>query len=257
MKSDLDTLMRDRNFDAILIFGDAEGNPPMYYFVGDRHVSGAVLLKKSNEAPVLFYHDMERDEAARSGLKTRPLSEFGWGELMKQTNNDTLMAGALRMQKILEEYGLTDGRIGIYGKVDFSSAFGLVMNLMKLLPEVEFVGESGMDSILLRAMETKDELEVARIRQMGAVTTTVRPTAKRPMPAMPASEIGESMTRPAPNSFTRPDSTLKGVPASATSSPMMNTVGSRRISSASASLIAWANVSSRIWPGDFAVAFIA
>ena len=38
---------------------------------------------------------------------------------------------------------------------------------------------------------------------------------------------------------------LEGVPASATSSPMINTRVSRRISSASASLIAWAKVISR------------
>src|SRR3990170_2121201 len=69
--------------------------------------------------------------------------------------------------------------------------------------------------------------------------------APTPRPVIPASEIGESITRSGPNSSTRPLSTLKGVPASATSSPMMKTLGSRRISSARASLIAWANVSTR------------
>ena len=43
------------------------------------------------------------------------------------------------------------------------------MNLIKLMPEVEFIGEHVSDSIILRAMETKDDVEVARIRQMGAV----------------------------------------------------------------------------------------
>src|SRR5258708_18967956 len=70
-----------------------------------------------------------------------------------------------------------------------------------------------------------------------------------PSPVIPASEMGLSITRAGPNSSTRPESTLKGVPASATSSPMMNTLGSRRISSAKASRIAWLNVISRIiWP---------
>ncbi|HLE90648.1 MAG TPA: aminopeptidase P family N-terminal domain-containing protein, partial [Anaerolineales bacterium] len=76
MKTDLDALMKARNVDAILIFGDAEHNPPMYYFVGGGHVSGALLLKKRDEAPVLFHNDMERDEAAKSGLKTVSYSEF-------------------------------------------------------------------------------------------------------------------------------------------------------------------------------------
>src|SRR4051794_34831026 len=70
--------------------------------------------------------------------------------------------------------------------------------------------------------------------------------APRPRPAIPASEIGESTTRPGPNSATSPASTLKGWPASAMSSPIRNTVGSRRSSSASASFTACAIVSSRV-----------
>src|SRR6267142_7113648 len=70
--------------------------------------------------------------------------------------------------------------------------------------------------------------------------------APTPIPVNPASEIGVSNTRSDPNSSTSPDSTLNGVPASATSSPKMHTRGSRRISSASASRTACANVNSRI-----------
>src|SRR5215211_4497847 len=70
--------------------------------------------------------------------------------------------------------------------------------------------------------------------------------APSPIPVMPASEIGESRTRSVPNSSTSPEVTLKGVPASATSSPMRNTVGSRRSSSASASLTACASEISRV-----------
>src|SRR5215204_1108584 len=70
--------------------------------------------------------------------------------------------------------------------------------------------------------------------------------APRPRPVMPASEIGESSTRRGPNSSTRPVSTLKAVPASATSSPITKTVSSRRISSASASLTACASEISRV-----------
>src|SRR6266536_1936945 len=62
--------------------------------------------------------------------------------------------------------------------------------------------------------------------------------APTPRPVIPASEIGESSTRCDPSSSTRPASTLNGVPASATSSPLTNTVSSRRSSSASASFTA-------------------
>ena len=70
MKSDLDALMQARKMDALLVLGDAEHNPAMYYFVGGGHVSDALLIKKVGKEPVLFYNDMERDEAAKSGVKT-------------------------------------------------------------------------------------------------------------------------------------------------------------------------------------------
>src|SRR5581483_9514511 len=77
----------------------------------------------------------------------------------------------------------------------------------------------------------------------GRIPVIAAPT---PSPVIPASEIGESSTRSGPNSCTRPERTLNGVPASATSSPTTNTDGSRRSSSASAALFACANVSSGI-----------
>src|ERR1700674_3472458 len=80
------------------------------------------------------------------------------------------------------------------------------------------------------------------ISTTGRSPVMAAPTAS---PVKPASEIGVSSTRSLPNSSSKPERTLKGVPASATSSPRMQTVGSRRISSASASRIACANVSSR------------
>src|SRR5579863_2217443 len=90
---------------------------------------------------------------------------------------------------------------------------------------------------------------VSVIKSPNIMSTTGRrpviaaPTAR---PVNPASEIGVSTTRSVPNSSTRPERTLKGVPASATSSPRMQTDESRRISSASASRIASANVISRM-----------
>src|SRR5215216_4244128 len=172
MKSDLDALMQARNLDALLIFGDAEHNPPMYYFVGGGHVSGALLIKKTGKEPVLFYNDMERDEAAKSGLKVVSYSDYPTSSFFEQANGDDRLAFALRFKKILSDYGLSSGRVAVLGKVEFSVLFGLMLNLIKIMPEVEFVGESS-DSTILRAMETKDDVEVARIRQMGAVTTTV------------------------------------------------------------------------------------
>jgi hypothetical protein len=46
MKYDIDALMSGRNLDAIMVLGNAENNPPMYYLTGGGHVSAATLIKK-------------------------------------------------------------------------------------------------------------------------------------------------------------------------------------------------------------------
>ena len=173
MKSDLDALMKARKLDALLVFGDAEHNPAMYYFVGGGHVSETLLIKKAGQEPILFYNDMERDEAAKSGLKIVSFSEFPVSEFEEQAKGDRQLANAMRFRKILSEHGLSSGRVAVYGKVELSQMFGIMMKLLQLMPEVEFIGEPPSESTILRAMETKDDVEVARIRQMGAVTTTV------------------------------------------------------------------------------------
>src|SRR5689334_10775974 len=135
MKSELDGLMQARQLDAIVVFGDAEQNPPMYYFVGGGHVSSALLIKKVGKEPVLFYNDMERDEAAKSGLKTISYSDYGPIEdYVNEAEDDMLMAYALCRKKILPDKGLSGDRIGVYGKMDFSQNLGVTMQLMKMMP---------------------------------------------------------------------------------------------------------------------------
>ena len=173
MKSELDALMQTRNLDAIIVFGNAEHNPPMTYLTGGGHVSHATLIKRRGEPAVFFFGDMERDEAAKSGLKLIPYSKYDYEALLKKADGNLLLAGATRSQLMFEEVGVTKGRVGLYGTYDLSAVFGMLVFLQELMPEIEFVGEAREDSIFMRAMETKDENEIARIRKMGQVTTSV------------------------------------------------------------------------------------
>lgn len=173
MKSDLDALMQARSLDAVLVVGNAEHNPPMYYLTGGGHVSHATVIKKRGEEAAYFHNDMERDEAAKSGLRLIPYSKYDYDALYKEADGDLLLASALRYRMMFEELGLTRGRVGVYGFYDLSAVFGTLSRLQKLLPELEFVGEPREDSIFMRAMETKDAAEVERIRRMGKITTTV------------------------------------------------------------------------------------
>ena len=161
MKSDIDALMKDRNLDAILVLGNAEHNPPMFYFTGGGHVSNAALFKKCDEEAVLYCNAMERDEAAKSGLKVLPLRFSAIEELLTSP------------WLIFEAQGLTTGRVALYGTLDVGTTLALLDVFRAALPDVEFVGEEKDTSALLYAMETKDESEVARIRTVGQITTEV------------------------------------------------------------------------------------
>ncbi len=172
MKSDLDALMKDHKLDAILVLGNAEHNPPMYYLTGGGHISDAVLIKKRDEQPLLFYSDMEREEAARTGLKTKAFSQFPLKELLQEAEGDQSLADALCLKRIFSDLGVK-GRVGVYGKVEFSSSLAMLDHFRRLAPEMEFVGEPLVGSIFLYAMETKNDEEVGRIRKMGKITTEV------------------------------------------------------------------------------------
>ena len=172
MKSDLDALMQAKNLDAILVIGNAEHNPPMTYLTGGGHVAGATLIKKRGEEAILFCNDMEREEAAKSGLKSIPYSTYNYETLLKEAHGDPALAAAIRYKRMFTDQRV-HGRVGIYGNTDLGSAFAIFTHLQRLMPEFELVGETRDDSLFMKAMETKDEAEVARIRKMGKITTQV------------------------------------------------------------------------------------
>lgn len=172
MKKDIDRLMEERNLDVLFVVGSATHNPPMHYFTGNVHVNYAYLIKEKGKQPLLFCNPMEREEAARSGLEIRNLAEYKMMEIIKETGGDKPKATAIRMSRILKELGINSGRIAIYGIIEANWAFSIFSKLQELLPDVEIVGEIG-DTVFIKAMETKEEDETARIRKMGQITTEV------------------------------------------------------------------------------------
>ncbi len=172
MKSDLDALMEARDLDALLVTGAAFHNPPMVYLTGGAHLTQAELIKVRGEPPVLFYNPMERDEAARTGLRSYNLADYPLEELTKQASGNASKAMVLRYQRMLNDLGIRSGRLAIYGRTDASRAYTTFTLLQKIMPELTIIGEIE-DSPLFSAMTTKDAGEVERIRAMGKITTQV------------------------------------------------------------------------------------
>jgi Xaa-Pro aminopeptidase len=173
MKSDLNRLMKKNNLDVILVTGPAQHNPAMYYLTGGGHLTSAELIKVIDQEPVLYYNPMERDEAAAMGLNTKNLAEYSYRQLLDEAEGDSIKALALRYRKMLAELGITSGRMAIYGKVDIGSGYAVFSALQKLMPDLEIVGETSRNSMLLEAMATKGDSEIEHMRQMGKITTEV------------------------------------------------------------------------------------
>jgi Xaa-Pro aminopeptidase len=172
MKQHIPNLLASRNLDALLVTGPAQHNPAMVYLTGGGHLTSADLIQSRHAAPLLFYRPMERDEAARTGLSTKNLDDYPYHELLKECSGDPIQATALRYQRMLADAGITEGRVALYGKVDAGTSFAVFSALQALMPGLQLVGEMG-STLLLEAMMTKDDLEAARIRQMGQITTAV------------------------------------------------------------------------------------
>ena len=125
MKTDINRIMREKDYSAILITGPAQHNPAMVYLTGGGHMTNADLIIPRDGEAVLFYNPMERDEAAATGLRTKNLVDFNWKELLKLADGDPTKAVALRYKKMLTEQGITTGRIAIFGKVDAGSSYSI------------------------------------------------------------------------------------------------------------------------------------
>ncbi|GAP21111.1 M24 family metallopeptidase [Leptolinea tardivitalis] len=172
MKNELEQLMKSNGIAAILITGAADHNPAMTYFTGHVHVSHGDLVIKPGEKPILFHDPMEREEAAKTGCVLKSYLNHPYAELVKETNGDKSKMDARKFAHVLEDCGVTSGKVVLYGQSDAGKAYSAIKGVIEYLPDVEFQADWD-ENLLYKAMTTKDENELNQIRDMGRVTTDV------------------------------------------------------------------------------------
>jgi Xaa-Pro aminopeptidase len=172
MKSDLDLLMQERGYAALLVTGGSAGNPPMFYLTQGAKVGEAtIVIKKRGEAPVVFANSMEREEAARSGLRVVDLNQYRFADLLKEEKGDRLRATARLYSLILTDLGVR-GPVAALGRRDQGTALALLTAINDLDSGVRIVGEFDK-TIFDLATTLKDADEVKRIRAVGRKTVNV------------------------------------------------------------------------------------
>jgi Xaa-Pro aminopeptidase len=169
VKSDLDRLMQERGFDALVAYGDIESNHVLQYMTSNARISHAYLIKKPGEEPVLVVSGMEREEAAKSGLTVATTADFHYTQHIKEAG---YFEGELRMiAEMFERYDIR-GTVSFYGLDDPGRAFMTLKRLDGILPDVTITGETDQ-TIFDLAYLTKDSAEIAAIKSVAARTNTV------------------------------------------------------------------------------------
>jgi Xaa-Pro aminopeptidase len=123
MKTDIDALMQTNQIGALLVTGPVKHNPFMVYLTGGGHITNADLIKKAGQPAVLFHGPMERDEAAKTGLITRSYSLYPAADFLKEAEGDRTLAAALRYQRMLQDTGVTSGRIALFGRTELGAGY--------------------------------------------------------------------------------------------------------------------------------------
>ena len=172
MKADLDRLMAERDLDAVIVLGDSSGNTVMNYLTGGVHLERAVIFKRKGEPLTLIHGGMERDTAAETGLALIDRDQrYNTYTLLEKHDGDRLAAEADYLQQVVADHNLR-GRLGVYGMQDAGGAFALLSAVQAALADTELVGEYD-ESIFTVARETKDDHELAELKEAGRLTCAV------------------------------------------------------------------------------------
>jgi Xaa-Pro aminopeptidase len=171
MKSDIDRLMAERDLDAFIIFGDETPNPHRAY-ITNGHESNAQVFKKRGQPAVMVTNAMEVENAKLSGLEVLTYNEFKLHELWQAHPNDSTTRAVKTFERYLERFGITSGRVGVYGAGDIGAFWELLKLLDAHFTDIEFVGERET-TLFSEAVTTKDAEEIKIMKDVGRRTNLV------------------------------------------------------------------------------------
>ncbi len=169
MITDVDSEMEKRGVESLIVFGDSTiGNPDLGYVVGATLPRGGIYLKRASHQPTLIVSNIDVGSAKKGRVRNiRTYSDYGFEKI--SSRYDRTEARARFYWKIIREEGL-QGPVVVGGRNDSSYTLELVDALRKR--GVRIVGEK-TPTILESARETKDRIEIGRLRDVGKRTCWV------------------------------------------------------------------------------------
>lgn len=171
MKINLPALMKQRQLDAIVVYGSTSTSSDLAYLVNGAHLENALYVQRRDAAPVLFASILEREVAQKSGHTVRLWRDYNLAEYMKRYEGERLQARVALWSDLLSDLGV-EGRVGFYGTQDMGFSYRFLQALALANPQLEIVGEMP-PNLISEARQTKDAHELALMREVGKRTTAV------------------------------------------------------------------------------------
>lgn len=175
MKADLDRLMAERDLQAVVVVGEELYSAERDYLGNGARVTGGLVIKTRDAAPVMFVNPMEIEEATASGLEAVSWQQLGWAQLLQEAEGERERIQARLWQRALQHVQAPPGRVGVYGTAAAQKLVELLPDLQEL-DGYEFCGERGL-TLFDEASMTRDGDEMLRIRRVADGTNaTLRAT---------------------------------------------------------------------------------
>ena len=171
MIGDMDSEMRSKGIDGIVVFGDTTlADPDLTYVAGGVLPRGGAYFKKLGRPPLLVVSNLDYGSARRAGKVKRiqTLTQWGYEKLLKRFE-DRGDAFPHLISQILRAEGVR-GKVVLFGRNDVAKGLQLAEKLARL--GVKVIGQQS-PTILEAARDRKDSKELEEIRNVGARTAKV------------------------------------------------------------------------------------
>lgn len=164
-----DSEMEKRGLDTALVIGESTlGNPELAYVAGTTIPRGGIFIKRRRFDPILIVSNIDVGNAKRGRVsEIRTYSDYGYEKLVQRHGRER---GYIMLVDLILRAVRTRGRIGVYGHNEFSRLLSTVDSLRRLGHKVR--GEKD-PSLIESLRDTKDPLEISRIRSVGARASRV------------------------------------------------------------------------------------
>jgi Xaa-Pro aminopeptidase len=174
MLSDLDSLMRDRGINAVIVPMHESAHAAFRWITRGAKVTRGYAIKLLDRSPLLLAYPMERDEAAATGLETRLIHDFGYDAIFKSAPN-AVEAYATFFNGVLRELG-AEKIIAFVGNVPFHLYFGIAEGMEQ---RGWSIYRSSGDDLTQLARKRKEAWEIEIVASVGARTEAVVDRVRR------------------------------------------------------------------------------